>query len=893
MMRAWWKKARRLPGSPWPVAADDEVDGEIAGHIELHTRHLIKQGTPPADARAQAIARFGDPERVRAELRDIRHAMETDMQRTEWFNDLRADVAFAARTFRRNPLFTLLLVLTIAVAVGSNATIFRVIDAVLLRPLPYRNAERTSVLWNGYQGGNAAVSVPEYFDMVERLAPSFADVAAVTPQPTALVVPGEDAERVSSYSVTPNLFRTLGVDAAIGRGLQPGDGAPGGERVAVISHALWRRRFGGEATVLGRSVNIGGLATTIVGVMPAGVNFPDAPIGFLRERADLWIANSFEHLRGDERGSQFLGVLGTRRSDASETRAQGDMTALERQFQSAFPDRYSPPNVPAWRLAAVPLREQMVGSVVPALAMLGGAVLLILLIACANVAGLLVARGAARRRELAVRLALGARRSRLVRQLLTESTVLGLSGGALGLGLAWVASRVAAGNAGGIPRLDDAGFGPMVVVFSIVASVVTGMLVGIAPAVQQSREELRGALGEGGRGSSDGTGRRLRRVLVGGQVAMAVVVLVAAGLLGKSLLALRDVDTGVRADGAYFLRVDPARARYDSAFKTLALYERLKDEMTQLPAGQSAAVYPLPMSGEGWGGSYAIPEPQVGSAELHAEYAVSTPDYFKVAGIAMLEGRDFTADDKRGNPPVIVIDEVLAQKHWPGASAVGKRLNPNRDPGQWATIVGVVRHVRNAGPRSDGEPQIYIPHAQHVQRPMALVVRTSMPETAVLAALRDALRRADPELPATRLGTMVSLVDEATARDRFYAVLLMIFAGTALLLASLGLYGVMASLVEQRKREIAIRVAVGGPPGTIRWLVMREGLAITLVGLVAGGLAAAATARVLTSLLFGITPGDPTTWGAIAMIVIAVTALASWAPLRRAVRVDPIDALRE
>jgi predicted permease len=480
-----------------------------------------------------------------------------------------------------------------------------------------------------------------------------------------------------------------------------------------------------------------------------------------------------------------------------------------------------------------------------------------------------------------------------VRQLLTESTILGLSGGALGLGFAWVASRFSAGEAGGIPRLDDAGFGVMVVVFSLVASVVTGMLVGIAPAIQQSREELRGALGEGGRGSSDGTGRRLRRLLVGGQVAMAVVVLVAAGLLGKSLLALREVDTGLRADGAWFLRVDPARARYDSAYKTLALYDRLREELSTLPAGQSSAVYPLPMSGEGWGGSYEVPDPQVGSAEWHAEYAVSAPDYFRIAGIAMLEGRDFTADDTRDSPPVIVIDEVLARKHWPGTSAVGKLLNPNRDPGKWATVVGVVRHVRNGGPRSDGEPQIYIPHGQHVQRPMAVVVRTSMPHSAVLPALRDALRRADPELPATRLGTMTSLVDQATARDRFYAVLLTIFAGTALLLASLGLYGVMSSLVEQRKREIAIRVAVGGAPSTIGWLVMREGLTITVVGLVVGAAAAAATTRLLASLLFGIAPGDPATWATIAAIVIAVTALAAWAPLRRAVRVDPIEALRE
>jgi putative ABC transport system permease protein len=891
MTHRWWKGARRLRGHPWPVSIESEVDGEIAEHIELHTRHLMASGLSAEAARAEATRRFGDPERTRQELRDIRRSMEADTRRSEMHNDFKMDATFALRMFRRTPLFTILLIVTMAVAIGANATIFRVIDAVLLRPLPYENSDRAFVLWNGYQGGPSALSAPEYFDLAEQLR-SFDGVAALTQQPTALGIPGEDVERVSSYAVTPNLFTLLGVNAAVGRGLQPTDGKPGGERVIVLSHSLWMRLFSGDRSAIGRSVSLGGAPATIVGVMPPDVQFPDAPIEFLRERADLWLANSFEHLRGDERGNQFFAVIGRARAGILESELQADVAMLERRFQQSFPDRYAAPRVPGWRLLSVPLREQMVGAVKPALAALAGAVTLLLVIACTNVAGLLIARGAARKREMAVRLALGAGRRRLVRQLLTESTLLGLMGGVGGVALAWTLARVITQfDPGGIPRLDQARFSPLVIVFSLAVSIVTGIVVGIAPALGGSRNHLRDALSDEARGTSSTGHRSLRRVLVGAQVALAVVVLVAAGLLGKTLLALRSVDTGVSADQVHFLRIDPPRVRYDSAHKVLAFYDRVHAALVTNTSGNVAAVYPLPMSGEGWGGSYEVPNEQ-SDRDLHAEYAVSTPGYFRVAGIVMLEGRDFTADDKRGNPPVVIVDEALARTHWPQESAIGKQLNPNRDPGQWATVVGVVRHVRNAGPRNDGESQIYIPHAQHPQRPMAVVVRSSIEPNAMIPLLRDALRRTDPQVPASRIGTVSALVAKATATDRFYAIIIAAFAGTALLLASFGLYGVMASLVEQRRREIAIRVAVGGAPRTIRWLVMREGLLVTLAGLVAGSVGALGGTRLLSGLLYETRPTDPITYGAIGLLVLFVTLIAGYAPLHRATKVDPIEALR-
>jgi predicted permease len=382
-------------------------------------------------------------------------------------------------------------------------------------------------------------------------------------------------------------------------------------------------------------------------------------------------------------------------------------------------------------------------------------------------------------------------------------------------------------------------------------------------------------------------------VLVGAQVALAVVVLVAAGLLGKTLLSLRDVDTGIAANNVHFMRIDLPSARYDSAHKTLAFYDRLASELRTLGNAEVASVYPLPMSGEGWGGSYFVPEvPDGQGTDLHAEYAVSSPGYFRIAGIAMIEGRDFTPDDIRGRPPVVIIDEVLARRHWAGQSAIGKRVNPNRNAGEWATIVGVVRHVRNSGPRNDGEPQVYVPHGQHPQRPMALVFKSALAPNATVPVLRDALRRTDPQVPATRIGTLDALVAGATATDRFYAVVIAAFAATALLLASFGLYGVMSSLVEQRRREIGIRAAMGGTPMAIRWLVMREGVVVTLIGLAAGAIAAVGSTRLLSGLLYGVRPTDPVTYVGIALIVLVVTAIAAYAPLRRATRVDPIEALR-
>jgi putative ABC transport system permease protein len=900
MTRPTLPLSRRLRGLFWPVPIETEVDEEIAAHIDLLTRRYVASGMSEGAARAAALRRFGDADRVRAECRGIRHDMEADVRRAELHQDLRMDAAFALRTLRRSPLFTLVALLTIAIGVGSNTAIFSVVQAVLVRPLPYRHAERVVLLWNSYpQSGlaQAAVSPPEFLDLREQLR-AFDAVAALRPQPSTIVGDGGEPERLTAYVVTPNLFDLLGASPAVGRGFAAGDGAPGSERVIVLGHALWMRRFGGDPAVLGKRVSVAGLTRTVVGVMPPDVRFPDAPLGFLRERADLWIPSTWEQGRAEERGSQYLAVVARLREGASPAAARADVDAVAGRFRAAFPDRYAPPAVPGWSIDAVPLRDQMVGAVRPALLVLAGAVGLVLLIACVNVANLLLARGTNRQREMAVRLALGADRPRLLRQLLTESTILALAGGVLGVALAWAGVRTLVLLEGGdIPRLHETRIDGVALAFSVAVSALTGILVGLVPALQQSRASLRGTLAEGSRGAGDGLGRRrLRAALVAAQVAMALVVLVAAGLLGRSFVALQRIDVGFSPEGVLSMQISLPRTKYDSLYKLAAFFEQLQPRLvTAAGAVDASAVYPLPMSGDGWGGSYTVEGEPTGPTQPipHAEYAVAMPGYFRTMRIPLRSGRDFTAADTRERPAVVIVDETLARRHWPGEDAVGKRINPNGAPGEWATVVGVVGHVRYSAPQEPGEPQIYLPYLQHPQATMSPVVRSAAPPAAIAAAARSAVRELDREVPLARVRTAGELVASAVARQRFNTMLLAAFALAALALASVGLYGVMSYLVSQRTREIGIRIALGGRPRDVRRMVMRETMLIALSGLAVGGAASLALSRTLAGLLYGVAPTDGVTYGAIALLLLAVAWLAAYGPARRATRIDPMVALRQ
>jgi len=808
---------------------------------------------------------------------------------------LRQDLRLALRQLRRTPGFSAIVVATLAIGIGANAAIFSVLDAVLLRPLPYRYAERMDVIWNGNQSGLTynASSAAEYYDLKESLR-AYDEVVAIRPRALTLVGDGAEPESPSAYAVTPNLFETLGVMPELGRGFLPEDGAPGAEPVILLSHGLWLRRLGGDRRIVGRQVNANGVFRTVAGVMPPGVSFPDAPLGFLRARGDVWIP--FEPPQGDSRGNQVLGTIARRREGVTAEIASQDLAALTERLKTAYPSYYGG-GAGSWRMGAVAMRDQMVGTVRPALLVLTGAVGLVLLIACVNAANLLFARGTLRRREIALRLALGAHRARVVRQLLTESCTLALAGGLAGIGLAHVGLPWLAALGAELPRLDGAQVNRVVLGFSLAVSILTGLVVGAAPGLEQSRADLRDGLGEGARGSTEGRRRRrLRSVLVAGQMAMALVVLVGAGLLARSFAALLRVETGFSPDSVLTLRLSLPSSTYDSLEKVTRFYQNVVTDLAAIPGiREVSAVNPIPMGGEGWSGSFGIegrvtPPKQ---PDPHAEYSVVMPRYFRSMRIPLLAGREFEAGDTRDAPAVAVVDQRLAATFWPGEDAVGKRINTSGADNDWITVVGVVGHVYRSGPIHEGEPQLYLPLPQMSQRSMSLVVRTSGPPMAFAQTVRQVVRRHDPNLPTAGTRPLDDLVAAAIAPQRFNLLLLGTFAAVALALASIGLYGVMSYMVSQRTREIGIRIALGGKPGDVRRMVVRESLLISIGGLAAGGIASIALSGAVTRLLYGVSPTDLATYATIMATLLVVASLAAYGPARRAARVDPLVALRD
>jgi putative ABC transport system permease protein len=886
-----------LGAVPVPI----EVDEELAFHLEMQTRRFIDAGLSAADARREALRRFGDVAGARAECVSIGYSMEANMRRAELRQELRQDAAYAWRQMRRNPAFTLVALLTIALGIGANAAIFSVVNTVLLRPLPYRDADRVLGIWNQTASGLVgqwAMSAPEFADIQEQQH-QFSGVSALRPQRAALTGacgPADcEPESVTAYAVSPNFFEVLGASPLRGRGFQPADGQDGSERVAVLSHSLWTRRYGADSTIIGRGIEVNGIVRTVVGIMPPDVRFPDAPLGFLKERADVWLPFAWERSRGDSRGNQILATIARLRPGASLDAARADLSVIASRFRAQFPARYAKND--GWRLTAISLRDQMVGDVRLGLIVLSTTVGLVLLIACVNVANLLLARGAARRQELAVRVALGAGRGRIARQLLTESMVLGLAGGVLGVLLAWGGVRlILILDPAHLPRLDAVRIDGTVLAYSLGLSLATGFLFGLAPALQHWRTYPHDALQSAGRGTIGSLGRgRLRYGLVVAEIAMALVVLVGAGLLVRSFAAMQRVPTGFDDRDVMTMQLTLPRARYDSAFKLTTFARDLSAQLAAAPGVEAvSAVYPLPMSGEGWSGSFDVEGLTVtsGQQEPHAEFAVALPGYLGAMRIRLLAGRDLLPSDDDRAPRVVLVDEALARRYWPGESAVGKRINGNERAGEWETIIGVVGHVHNAGPQSEGEPQIYLPYLQHPQGPLFPVMRMRAGATVPVSSLRAAVRAVDQQLPVTSPRSMRDVVSRAVARQRFNAVLLAAFGIVALILAAIGLYGVMSFVVAQRAHEIGIRLALGGSPRKVISMMLQQGLTLSILGLVGGLVVSAAATRVLATLVFGIGATDAITYAGVSALLLAVAAVACYLPARRVTRVDPVAAMR-
>jgi predicted permease len=887
-----------MPNTTSTRPPQDDPNRELEFHREMLERRYRAEGLSGDAARAKAAARIGD---AQAAARAARAEYAASPAPDRWLQGIGGDVRFAWRMLKRAPVFTATALATLAIGIGVTAAIFSIVDAVLLRPLPYPASSRIVSITNDYPGGmgKAAVAPAEFADYRRGLH-SFDQFAAFRPVATSLVDgcaegAGCEPERITAYEVSPQLFDLLGRQPVIGRDFRTDDGAAGAPGVVMLSDAIWQRRFGGDAGVLGRAVTIGGVSRTVIGVMPPDVRFPDEPVGYAKAPADIWYPTNWEAV-DDERGNQYLVALARRASGVTARASEADLRALERDFVGRFKERYTP--TVGWQLTATPLREEMIGDVRPALIALAGAVGLVLLIACANVANLLMARAGARHRELAVRLARGAGRRRLARQLLVETTVVTGIGAGLGVAVAAAAlPLVIALNPGGVPRIELATINASVLLFSAGVALLTGLIVGAWPAAMMSRTAPHSALSSAPRGTGEAATRwGVRASVVVAEITLAVIVLVGSALVTRSFVAISRSDLGVHLAGATIAELTVPRAVYDTPARRGAFHAALRDRLSAIPGVSTvSAVYPLPLSGDGWSGSVSVEgvDEGPGFPEPHAEFAVAMPGYFAAAGVRLIEGRDFAETDRPGTPRVAVVDEDFARRYWPGRSPIGQRISTTGDlSAAPEVVIGVVSHVRRAGARDEGEGQVYLSAIQRPSTTMYYVARSARETGALAPDIRAAVHALDARQPLTRLVSGESLENAASARERFAVLIFGVFGLVALVLAALGLYGVMASLVAQRSGEIGIRLALGGRPAAIVRRFVLEGAAMAAAGVTLGLIGAFAMARALDSLLFGVSATNTASYAAIAALVAATTLIASYVPARRAARVDPLQAIR-
>jgi predicted permease len=803
------------------------------------------------------------------------------------------DLKFAFRSLRARPVIALVAILALALGIGANSAIFSLVHAVLLRPLPFKDPDRLVLIWHEYGGMNlakASISVPtflEYRDHVE----GFESVAVSTPWNANLTGAG-DPERLDGSLVSGAFFGTLGVAPVIGRDFLPEEDKPGGNRVVILSDGLFRRRFGADASIIGKTVSLNGENHTVVGVLPAGFQF-NRPVDLYRP-----VGFTPEQITPDNHGNEFLVGVARVKAGVTMDQAKAQLAAIGVKLQKQFYPE-------GWRPYMVPLREELVGDLRPALLMLNAAVACVLLIACANIANLLLARATGRAREIAVRAALGAGRGRLARLLLTESLLLGFLGGAFGLVVA--AWGIRALQAAAPPQLlmnvlggRPAGINLPVLLFTFGVSVLTGVLFGLLPALRASRVDLHDTLKEGARGESIGAhGHRLLGGFVVSQVAVAFVLLVGAGLLLRSFARLREVDPGFRAERVMTMRVALPPNRYADNTAIDGFYGRLVDGLKAIPGVKEAAlVSNLPMSGNNSSGSFEIegkPTPD-GQPSPHGDSHYVSRGYFETMEIPLVQGRFFDGRDAAQGTPSIIIDDVLARRYWPDGSALGHRLAKYGEGSEkqpvWREIVGVVGHVKKYGLDGRVKEQYYIPADQRPQTAMSIVLRSASEPAGIVSAARAAVHALDPEVPVFQVRTMTEWLDDTMVMRRFVMALLAGFAATALLLAAVGLYGVLAYSVAQRTHEIGVRMALGARAADVVLMVVRRGMLLVLGGLAAGGVLAVGLTRFIQSQLFGIGAADPVTYVLFALALGGVALVASFIPARRASRVAPTIALR-
>jgi predicted permease len=793
------------------------------------------------------------------------------------------DVRYGFRMLLKHRGFTFISVLALALGIGANTAIFSVINAVMLRPLPYKDPSRLVTVL--HEKSNP-VAPANFFDWRAQNQVFESIAAAQIWEPT---LTGKDQpEQVHALQMTADMFKVLGVNPSMGRTFNPDEDQPGKERVAVVSNRFWQRRFGGDRSVIGQRITLDGEAYTIIGVMPQDFQF--AP--FWATRAEVWTPLNLASRINDRRG-QSLRVFARLKPNVTREQAQTDMDAISRRLEQDYPRENKGISV-----AVESLHEKVVGKSRAALLILFGAVGFVLLIACANVANLMMARATARRKEIAVRAALGASRFRIARQLLTESVMLALAGGVVGLLLAvWGIEALVRLGPANLPRLKDVGVDYYVLGFTLGLSVLTGLLFGLAPALQTTKVDLNETLKEGGRSGTDaGRRNRVRRLLVVSEMALALMLLVSGGLMIRSFLGLLSIEPGFNPKQVMTMTVSLAGSEHNTPEKRAAFFNELMSRVEALPGVQStSAINHLPLGGDIWNLGFTIegrPAPLPGESQS-AVYRVVRPKYFQTMGATLLKGRDFTERDTATAPGVVIINEAFARRYFPGEDAVGRRINVSNDEMNPREIVGVIRDAKQNDLTAQANPETYLPHLQAAQgKSMTLVIRSASEPARLAQAVQAQVWAIDKNLPVSEIRTMEDVVSESIGGQRFNMIMLSLFAGVALILAAVGIYGVMSYAVTQRTHEIGIRMALGASARDVLRMVVGQGMVLALVGVGLGLIGAFALSRLMTSLLFNISPTDSMTFIVVSVVLACVALLACYIPARRATRIDPMVALR-
>jgi predicted permease len=801
------------------------------------------------------------------------------------------DIRFGLRMLAKNPGFTAVAVLTLALGIGANTAIFSVVSAVLLKPLPYEDADRLVVAWkqNSSRGWyHNIISAADFLDL-RKQARAFTGMAAIKEEDINLSG-GDLAEATRGEQVTANFFDLLGVRAARGRTFVPDEDSPAGPPVVILTDGLWKRRYGGDPAILGKEITVNGRSFTVIGVMPPGFYF--APWD---EKAQLWRAGL--DLSDPGHTNHWLRCVARLKSSITLQEAQAEMDTIMRGIEREFPDNTG------WGVGLVNLHEQIVGNTRPALLVLLGAVGFVLLIACANLANLQLARAAEREKEIAVRTVMGANRRRLVRQLLTESVLLSMTGGGLGLLMAaWGTNLLVALAPQETPGLVQARFDMLVLGFNFVLSLATGLAFGLVPAFGASKPDLNQSLKESTRHATDDRVRhRIRGLLVGSEFALALILMAGAGLMIRSLALLGKVRLGFDSRNVLTMRIALRGARYQEQRTRVDFFQKLLQQVETLPGVIAAGAIDgggLPPHG-GNGMMFLIegrPAPPPNEVP-DAKHRVVSRGYFRAMGIRLARGRFFSDADTRDSQPVAIINETLARDYWPGHDPLGSRVQfPSwgNTPAKWASIVGVIENVKNQTVEIPTAPEVYVPYTQlpTIFNPETLVVRTATNPGQLVAAVRREVAQVDKEQPIFEVTTMEENVAHYSAGRRFPMILLSVFAGLALLIAAVGIYGVLAFSVARRTHEIGIRMALGAAQDDILRLVIAQGFRFAVAGIIVGVAGGLAVTRALASLLFGVTPTDPLTFGGVTVLLAGVALLACYLPARRATKVDPMVALR-